>query len=407
MNKMMKSILLSIVSAFCCLAGYAGNPTIIFQTSRATGIPATLKVRLAEPGKINVDWGDGTIREYAVGTESSIVEGPIAGKVVKIYGSGVIFFDCTDNDIIDLDVATATELQQLYCGKNLLEAIDVSANRELVRLGCNNNRIPTLSLRNNSKLTGLYLQDNRMNATSLNAIFGELPRRPRTPDHITLRLKGNPGATVCNTKLAVSKNWMPDIEGSNTGGQPIVLTTSKETGTQIVLEMRLTEPGTIEIDWGKGPQKAVVGNKSTRISGTLSGNEIRIYGDQINFLKCERMGLTSIDVSKATQLQQLYCGYNELISLDVTNNKGLMRLGCNNNALTELDLSSNGKLSGMYFQNNRFDTKALNRIFNQLPTRSKRSKNVNFRITGNPGAEKCRIAVAEQKNWYVDISNKQ
>ena len=80
-----------------------------------------------------------------------------------------------------------------------------------------------------------------------------------------------------------------------------------------------------------------------------------------------RIALTSIDVSKAAQLQQLYCGYNELASIDVTNNKALMRLGCNNNVLTELDLSNNGKLSGMYFQNNRFDAKALNRIFNQLP----------------------------------------
>ena len=403
----MKTILLSVLSALCYLAGYAGNPAVIFQTSRATGMPATLKMRLAEPGKINVDWGDGFMREYAVGTESTAVEGPVAGKVVKIYGDGVLFFDCTDNDIVDLDVAAATELQQLYCGKNLLEAIDVSANRELVRLGCNNNRIKSLNLRNNPKLTGIYLQENRMNATALNAIFGELPRRPRTPDHVTLRIKGNPGAAVCNTKLAVSKNWMPDIEGSNTGGQPIVLTTSKEPGTQIVLEMRLTEPGTVEIDWGKGPQKAVVGNKSTRVSGTLSGNEIRIYGDQINFLKCERIALTSIDVSKAAQLQQLYCGYNELASIDVTNNKALMRLGCNNNALTELDLSNNGKLSGMYFQNNRFDAKALNRIFNQLPARSKRSENVNFRITGNPGADKCRVNVAEQKNWHVDISDKK
>lgn len=403
----MKTILLSILSALCCLAGYAANPAVIFQTSRATGMPATLKMRLAEPGKINVDWGDGSVREYTVGTESTAVEGLVAGKVVKIYGDGVIFFDCTDTDIVDLDVTAATGLQQLYCGKNLIEALDLSANRELVRLGCNNNRITALSLRNNSKLTGLYLQENRMTATVLNAIFGELPRRPRTPDHVTLRIKGNPGAAVCNTKQAVSKNWMPDIEGSNTGGQPIMLTTSKEPGTQVVLEMRLTEPGTIEIDWGKGPQKAAVGNKSTRVSGTLSGNEIRIYGDQINFLKCERMGLTSIDVSKAAQLQQLYCGYNELTSLDVTNNKALTRLGCNNNILTELDLGNNGKLSGMYFQNNRFEAKTLNRIFNQLPTRSQRSENVNFRITGNPGAEKCRVALAELKNWHVDISDKK
>lgn len=403
----MKTILLSIAATLCNLAGEAANPAVIFQTSWAKGMPATLKVRLAEPDKIRVDWGDGSLREYAVGTESTVVEGPVAGRTVKIYADAITFFDCTDNDIIDLDVAAAPELQQLYCGKNLLEAIDVSANRELIRLGCNDNRIPTLSLRNNPKLTGLYLQNNRMNATVLNAIFSELPRRPRLPDRVTLRIKGNPGAAVCNTQLAAGKNWMPDIEGSNTGGQPIVLRTSEESGTRIVLEMRLLEPGTVEIDWGEGPQKAVVGNKSTRVNGILSGSEIRIYGDQINFLKCERMGLTSIDVSKAAQLQQLYCGYNRLTSLDVTHNEELRRLGCNDNALTELDLDNNRKLTGMYFQNNRFDAKALNRIFNRLPARSKRSENVNFRIAGNPGTGKCRVAVAEQKNWHLDISDKK
>lgn len=79
----MKTILLSVLSALCYLAGYAGNPAVIFQTSRATGMPATLKMRLAEPGKINVDWGDGFMREYAVGAESTAVEGLSQARLSK------------------------------------------------------------------------------------------------------------------------------------------------------------------------------------------------------------------------------------------------------------------------------------------------------------------------------------
>lgn len=401
----MKSVLSILIAALGCMAGYAANPAVIFQTSRASGMPLTLKMRLAEPGNVAVDWGDGTQKQYAVSTVSTEVGGFVAGKVVRIYGEEIVFLDCTDNDIADLDVAGAVRLQQLYCGKNLLEALDVSGNRELIRLGCNGNRITELSLRNNPRLTGLYLQDNRMGAAALNSIFAELPRRPRMPERVTLRIKGNPGAAVCNTALAADKNWMIDMRGDNTGGRPVVLSTSKQPGTKVVLEMRLMEPGTVEVDWGKGPQKVAVGTKSTRVSGTVEGTAIRIYGDGINFLKCERMGLTAIDVTNASQLRQLYCGHNALTRLDVSRNKHLMRLGCNDNMLEELDLRNNGSLTGMYFQNNRFEAKALNRIFDRLPARPKRSETVNFRVTGNPGAAKCRGEVAERKNWHTDISN--
>lgn len=403
----MKKFLFTLLFGLCALMAHAENPTLIVRTARATGTPLTFKMRLPEAGQIAVDWGDGNKQTYAVNTQNTNVEGLLSGSVVKVYGNRINFFDCSDCDVVELDAAGAAELQQLYCGKNLIEALDISANTALVRLGCNDNRLSTLSIRKNPKLTGIYAQNNRFDATILNRLYADLPRRPKMPEQVTLRVKGNPGATVSNTEAATAKNWMVDLKGSNTGGKPIVIITNLAPGTQVTFEMRLTDAGYVEVDWGNGPQKAAVDTQSTRVSGTIAGNRITITGDGINFLKCERMGLVALDVQHAPQLQQLYCGFNALTAIDVTANKNLTRLGCNNNSIAAMDLSQNPKLSGLYLQNNQLDAKALNRIFDQIPARSKANPTVNFRVTGNPGSEKCRVSIATQKNWVVDIAQGQ
>ena len=55
--------------------------------------------------------------------------------------------------------------------------------------------------------------------------------------------------------------------------------------------------------------------------------------------------MTTLDVSKNTSLQILYCYYNQLTSLDVSQNTALQRLDCNYNQLTSLDVSRNTLLT--------------------------------------------------------------
>ena len=49
--------------------------------------------------------------------------------------------------------------------------------------------------------------------------------------------------------------------------------------------------------------------------------------------------LKSLDVTKNTKLQRLYCGFNELTELDVTNNTSLGLLYCDGNELRSIDIS--------------------------------------------------------------------
>ncbi len=62
---------------------------------------------------------------------------------------------------------------------------------------------------------------------------------------------------------------------------------------------------------------------------------------QMHHLKCESCELTSLDISSNTNLTELHIGRNRITTLDISNNTRMTRMSCNNNLLTTLDLSNN------------------------------------------------------------------
>lgn len=69
-------------------------------------------------------------------------------------------------------------------------------------------------------------------------------------------------------------------------------------------------------------------------------------------LVIEACSLTSLDVSNNIALERLYCSWNKLTSLDVRNNINLERLYCKNNRLTTLDVRNNTRLENLMFDGN-------------------------------------------------------
>ncbi len=63
--------------------------------------------------------------------------------------------------------------------------------------------------------------------------------------------------------------------------------------------------------------------------------------------------LTSLDVSKNTELTTLNCEHNELTELDVSRNVNLTKLNCSSNKLTELDVSKNTQLKSLDCSDNK------------------------------------------------------
>lgn len=74
---------------------------------------------------------------------------------------------------------------------------------------------------------------------------------------------------------------------------------------------------------------------------------------KIKTLVCEVLGLTSLDVSKNTELEFLDCSNNKLTTIDVTKNVKLTTLDVYDNKLSTLDISKNILLEYLYIMYNK------------------------------------------------------
>ncbi len=74
---------------------------------------------------------------------------------------------------------------------------------------------------------------------------------------------------------------------------------------------------------------------------------------ELTYLKCSYNRMTELDVSKNTVLQELVCWENQLTSLDVSQNTALQELECFENKLTSLDVRQNPALQKLSCWDNR------------------------------------------------------
>jgi hypothetical protein len=120
------------------------------------------------------------------------------------------------------------------------------------------------------------------------------------------------------------------------------------------------EQALIDLGYDLGPLDNYV--PTANISGLtyldVSGKGIEdITGIQdfvsLQALYCFSNNLTSLDVSKNSNLRILTCGLNQLSRLDVSENLELTQLSCDFNLLTEIDVSKNNALESLYLYNNK------------------------------------------------------
>ena len=162
--------------------------------------------------------------------------------------------------------------------------------------------------------------------------------------------------------ITTTKNEESGETTPETPGNDYTVKFSAETSdTEREVNVALSKPGKVSIDWGDGVKKeneitaAFDGSNQTAITGKVTG-EVKIYADNLIYLDCTSnvngAGLTSIDLSKATALEQLYLSGNKLTTLDVTKNTALKRLEPQNNKISSLDLTKNTELERLDVTNN-------------------------------------------------------
>ena len=182
--------------------------------------------------------------------------------------------------------------------------------------------------------------------------------------------------------------------------------------------------GVATVDWGDGSEKVTltlnedreVEFKHTYPSATI--RTININGDNITglfckditsldvsrcteltVLRCNSYYLKSLDVSKNIKLTTLSCLSYHLTSLDVSKNTMLEKLACHGIQLTTLDLSKNTVLTDLYFDGNQLTAAALNALFGTLHSNAGKKL---ISIDNNPGSKDCDRSIAERKGWRVE-----
>ena len=103
-------------------------------------------------------------------------------------------------------------------------------------------------------------------------------------------------------------------------------------------------------------------SKNTELK-TLKCNHTKLtsldtsHNENLVFLECNEIStLTTLNVSENTALKHLYCNDNPLTALDLTKNLALEKLECGDNKFTTLDLSKNTSLKYFGFFNGKLSS---------------------------------------------------
>ena len=143
--------------------------------------------------------------------------------------------------------------------------------------------------------------------------------------------------------------WYQNVTLTRKSEPVITLTAEVVEGTERTFEFASAVAGTkVSIDWGDGNivEAATLeefdGWNQSEVKGIPVGKgEIKIYAtDDLCYFSCvsrvDGPGITKLDVSKATELTELYANGNKLTSVDVSMLSKLEKLYLNNNSLTEV-----------------------------------------------------------------------
>lgn len=153
---------------------------------------------------------------------------------------------------------------------------------------------------------------------------------------------------VSNNENSASTTDVVQPQNNNSGVKPleatndepvITFTTNKKIGERIKLSDQNVNPLSKSI---KIEGATLENGSNTRY--VLTAQTVKIIGNCTG-LTCSENRITSIDLSKSSELRELYCSSNKLEVLDLSNNSKLSSLNCADNQLTSLVLPQNSNIT--------------------------------------------------------------
>ena len=291
---------------------------------------------------------------------------------LKCYGNQLTTLDlsnnkalkelrCQANKLTALDLSKNTALIYLHCNDNQLTTLDLSKNTALIELYCFNNQLTSLKLNSNMEVEKVYCYGNKLRGSSVTTLINSLPSTSTGGTLYFYKNETSTGnsMTLAQVKAAKAKNWnvlmydgkdWVDYIGSDVIAVINETNFPDEEFRNWVLAQDYGKDGYLTDDEIASVKEINVNNENI---ASLKG--IEFFTALIN-LNCYNNQLTTLDVSKNTELTYLYCGYNNLTTLDVSKNTELTCLYCEYNNLTTLDVSKNTALKYLHCYNNQLTT---------------------------------------------------
>lgn len=162
----------------------------------------------------------------------------------------------------------------------------------------------------------------------------------------------------------------PILAMAQSAPEPCITFTAETSNAVRALEFgSAEEENVISIDWGDGNivEAAKItgiydGYITTKVEGmVLNSGEVKIYSTKpICYFDCvsrvDGPGLTTLDVSKATELTKLYANGNKLKAIDLSTNTKLATIYLNNNAISDLVLPESETVTDLRLSNNHLSS---------------------------------------------------
>ena len=236
--------------------------------------------------------------------------------------------DCSNNDLINLDLSTNILLTSVDCSLNQITSLNIVLNDKLTTLICNDNALRTLNVKNVT------------NAGTLTSLNSE-----NNPELFCIEVDD----------VAFSQgnaNWLEDdINYYNVSCGTYVPDNEFESYLESIGLGDMIDNNnfvsTALVNAFVGPLDI-----SNRSISDLTGIQDFLVLQNLN---CSNNALTHLDLSNNTALTAINCSFNQIENLNVVSNTALEKLECDENALLSLDVrntTNNGLLTTFNASNN-------------------------------------------------------
>lgn len=160
--------LILLLSLMFMVGNMMAQPSVtIMKTTKSKG--ETIKLKMVAGGSVSIDLGDGVKTDVQVSKDyrrptTHTFKLPVSNAEIKIHGVTLTYLDCSQNNLIVLDVSNNKALRNLRCQSNQLKELNVTNNQALSFLWCMSNKLESLNVSNNPELTQLSVANNKLTA---------------------------------------------------------------------------------------------------------------------------------------------------------------------------------------------------------------------------------------------------